>query len=92
MFRSFDEEIDDREKAQKPLRTAEQIRTLALHQVAEHLPFGVVCLCGAELADLNAPLDDARIGGRQLAIAVHQAQELHALAVVGLAPEDGEER
>ena len=84
MFRSFDEEIEAREKAQKPLRTAEQVRTLALHQVAEHLPFGLVCLCGAELADLNAPLDDARIGGRQLAIAVHQAQELEALAKVGL--------
>ncbi len=47
MIHSFDEEIEARAKAQKPpLRAAEQIRTLALHQIAEHLPFGFVCLCG----------------------------------------------
>lgn len=58
------------------MTTDAQARVLAKHQLAALLPYGVLCTCGAELAALNAPLDDASIAGEPLALAVHQLQEL----------------
>lgn len=42
-------------------------RILARHQLGDILPHGVLCMCGAELAALNAPLDDAAVKGEPLA-------------------------
>lgn len=51
-------------------------RVLAKHQLADILPGGVVCTCGAELAALNPPFDDEMVKGEPLALAVHQLQAL----------------
>lgn len=53
-------------------------RVLAKHQLAEILPGGVLCTCGAELAALNPPLDDGAVKGEPLALAGHQLQEIEA--------------
>lgn len=53
-------------------------RILAQHQLADILPGGVLCTCGAELAALNPPLDDSALKGDPLALAVHQLQEMEA--------------
>jgi hypothetical protein len=53
-------------------------RILAKHQLADILPHGVVCTCGAELAALNPPFDDGAVKGEPLALAVHQLQEMEA--------------
>lgn len=45
---------------------------LAKHQLADILPGGVLCTCGAELAALNPPFDDGAVKGEPLALAVHQ--------------------
>jgi hypothetical protein len=57
-------------------RTSALERALAKHQLADILPGGVVCICGAELAALNAPLDDGAVKGEPLALAVHQLQQM----------------
>ena len=54
-------------------------RILAKHQLATVLPGGVMCTCGAELAALNPPFDDAEVKGEPLALAVHQLQEMEGL-------------
>lgn len=54
-------------------------RILAKHQLADVLPGGVTCTCGADLAALNPPLDDGSIKGEPLALAVHQMQEMEPL-------------
>ena len=70
------------------LVTSPRIALLAHHQADEHLPHGIVCLCGEELPDLNPPLDDAAISGRALAMAVHQENHLRALATCVTASRD----
>lgn len=62
-----------------PTTVAKLERVLARHQLAYILPHGVACTCGAELAALNAPWDDATVAGEPLALAVHQLQELEAV-------------
>jgi hypothetical protein len=57
--------------------TGAAARILAKHQLAEVLPGGAACTCGAELAALN-PLDDWAIKGEPLALAVHQLQEIES--------------
>lgn len=59
--------------------TAALERLLAKHQLADILPGGALCTCGAELAALNPPLDDGAVKGEPLALAVHQLQELEAV-------------
>ena len=49
---------------------------LAQHQIAEHRPYGVKCLCGVEISDRNADPFDASVSGRGRAIAEHQLQML----------------
>ena len=61
------------------MTTDDMTRTLAKHQLADVLPYGVICTCGAELASLNPPLDDESIKGDPLALAVHQLQEMEGL-------------
>lgn len=58
--------------------TGAAARLLAKHQLADILPGGVLCTCGAELAALNPPLDDGAVKGQPLALAVHQLQELES--------------
>ena len=58
------------------MNSREKALVLAKHQLADVLPGGVACTCGAELAALNPPLDDEAVKGEPLALAVHQLQEM----------------
>jgi hypothetical protein len=75
--RSLDETAAEhaRARAQVPT-TGDHARVLAKHQLADILPGGVVCTCGAELAALKPPLDDGAGKGEPRALAVHQLQEM----------------
>lgn len=58
------------------MTTSDLERILAKHQLADILPGGVLCTCGAELVALNPPLGDAAVKGEPLALAIHQLQEM----------------
>lgn len=73
---TLDDEIDRRAALAAKQAREDSTLMLARHQAAQHLPYGIVCTCGAEMGDLNAPVDDATVTGRGLALAVHQMRML----------------
>lgn len=58
---TLDDEIDRRAALAAKQKRKDSTLMLARHQAAQHLPYGIVCTCGAEMGDMNAPFDDATV-------------------------------